>query len=63
MMTTIEYKGFKGSVNYAANDRVFFGKLEEVNNLITFEGSSLDELQESFKHAVDEHISNRTLTN
>ncbi len=56
MKDTIKYKGFIGSVHFAAEDRVFYGKVEGVNDLITFEGSTVDELEKGFKYMVDEHI-------
>lgn len=56
MKDALTYKGFIGSVHYNANDRVFFGKLEGINDLVTFEGTTVDELENSFKFMVDEHI-------
>ena len=56
MKDVLKYKGFIGSVHYAAEDRVFYGKVEGVDDLITFEGSTVDELEEGFKYMVDEHI-------
>ncbi len=56
MKDVLKYKGFIGSVHYAADDRVFYGKVEGINDLISFEGSSVDDLEEGFKYMVDEHI-------
>ena len=56
MKDVIKYKGFIGSVRYASEDKVFYGKVEGINDLITFEGSTVDELEEGFKYMVDEHI-------
>src|SRR5210317_1665953 len=56
MKDLMKYKGFIGSVHFAAEDRVFYGKVEGVNDLITFEGSTVDELEKGFKYMVDEHI-------
>lgn len=56
MKDTLTYKGFIGSVHYNSNDRVFFGKVEGINDLVTFEGTSVDELESAFKFMVDEHI-------
>ena len=56
MKDVLMYKGFIGSVHFAAEDRAFYGKVEGVNDLITFEGSTVDELEQSFKYMVDEHI-------
>jgi len=43
MNDNMKYKGFIGSVHFAAEDRAFYGKVEGVNDLITFEGSTVDE--------------------
>lgn len=56
MKDILTYKGFIGSVHYANEDRIFYGKIEGINDLITFEGSAVDELEEGFKYMVDEHI-------
>ena len=52
----LEYKGFYGTVHYSNEDAVFFGKISGINDLITFEGASVKELQKSFKEAVDDYI-------
>ena len=39
-----------------AEDRVFYGKVEGINDLVTFEGTNVDELEKAFKYMVDEHI-------
>ena len=56
MKDVLKYKGYIGSVHYAAEDRIFYGKVEGINDLISFEGSTVDELEEGFKCMVDEHI-------
>ena len=63
MKNVLKYKGFTGSVHFSANDRAFFGKVEGVNALITFEGSTVDELKEGFQYVVDRHIESRSERN
>ena len=63
MKDIMKYKGFIGSVHFAAEDRVFYGKVEGVNDLITFEGSTVDELEKGFKYMVDEHIKDSHMNN
>ena len=63
MKDRIKYKGFIGSVHYASEDRVFYGKVEGVNDLITFEGSTVNDLEEGFRHMVNEHIKDSTRNN
>jgi len=56
MKDIITYKGFIGSVHFASEDRVFYGKVEGINDLISFEGETVDQLEEGFRYMVDEHI-------
>ena len=39
---------FIGSVHFNASDRIFFGKIEGINDLVTFEGSTVNELEDAF---------------
>jgi len=52
----LTYKDFIGSVHFSSEDDVFFGKVEGVNDLITFEGDSVKELKNAFRYIIDEHI-------
>ena len=52
----LTYKGFIGSVHFSSHDDVFFGKVEGINDLITFEGDSVKELKSAFHYVIDEHI-------
>jgi predicted HicB family RNase H-like nuclease len=56
MNDVLTYKGFIGSVHFSATDNVFFGKVEGINDLVTFEGETVQELIKAFQYAVDEHI-------
>ncbi len=56
MTDKLEYKDFIGSVHFSTKDSVFHGKLEGVNDLVTFEGVSVDELKNAFHEAVDDYI-------
>ena len=56
MKDVLTHRGFIGSVHFSAEDNVFFGKIEGINDLITFEGRTVDELITAFHYVVDEHI-------
>ncbi len=56
MKDILTYKGFIGSAHFSSDDSVFFGKIESINDLITFEGNDVDELIKSFHEAVDDYI-------
>ena len=52
----LNYKGFIGSVAFSEEDNVFFGKIEGIDGLVNFEGSSVEELKEAFHEAVDDYV-------
>jgi len=56
MKNVMTYKSFIGSVQFSAKDSTFHGKIEGINDLITFEGSSVSELTKAFHEAVDDYI-------
>ena len=56
MANVLTYKNYIGSVAYAHEDRCFFGKIEFINDLVTFEATTVDELETHFKEAVESYI-------
>jgi predicted HicB family RNase H-like nuclease len=56
MKDTMTCKTFIGSVHYSEDDEIFYGKLEAINDLVTFEGKSVAELKKAFREAVDDYI-------
>lgn len=56
MKDTMTYKTFIGSVHYSEDDEIFHGKLEAINDLVTFEGKSVAGLKKAFREAVDDYI-------
>ena len=55
-MNTLKYKGYIGSVAYSEPDKVFFGKLEGIDDLVNYEGESVQELTDAFHEAVDDYL-------
>lgn len=56
MSDFLTYKGYHGTVAYSSVDEVFYGKVFGINDLVTFEGSSVNELKESFKESIDDYL-------
>jgi len=52
MKNVMVYKEFAGSVNYDQADDCFHGRIEGIDDLITFEGHSVAELKIAFREAV-----------
>lgn len=55
-MNTLRYKGYIGSVAYSEPDKVFFGKLEGIDDLVNYEGESVAELTAAFHEAVEDYL-------
>jgi predicted HicB family RNase H-like nuclease len=56
MKNAFRYKGFLGSVYYSPEDECFHGRIEGIDDLVTFEGRSVDELKGCFRDAVEDYI-------
>ncbi len=56
MRDLIEYKGLIGSLHFDSEDEVFFGKIEGIEDLISFEGQSVKEIKKAFQESVDDYL-------
>ncbi|MEY4333670.1 MAG: hypothetical protein RLZZ196_2413 [Bacteroidota bacterium] len=56
MKNTLSYKGFIGSVCYSDEDGVLYGKIEGINDLVTYESKEVSDLVKQFRISVDEYI-------
>ena len=56
-MDYLEYKGYKGSVEYSKEDNCLFGKVQGLSkDLIVYEGQTLDELRKDFEAGIDSYL-------
>jgi predicted HicB family RNase H-like nuclease len=56
MSQTLQYKGYDGSVEYSAEDRILHGQLLGIRDAIIYEGADVDSLEANFRAAVDEYL-------
>ena len=52
----LQYKDFIGSVNFSSNDQIYFGKIEGISDLVTFEGNTVQTLTLDFHQVVEDFI-------
>ena len=57
MNNIMEYKGYIGSVEFSEQDGLFFGKVQGIRSLISYEGFTAAELVADFHGAVDDYLS------
>ncbi|SHJ20053.1 antitoxin HicB [Desulfosporosinus lacus] len=55
MKNVMIYKDYIGSVHYSTEDEIFYGKIEGINDSISYEGSSVSELKSAFEEAIEQY--------
>ena len=52
----MEYKGYHTRIEFDSVSKVLHGKIEGINDLITFESDSVSEIESEFHKAVDDYL-------
>jgi predicted HicB family RNase H-like nuclease len=55
-MNSMTYNGYSARVEFDALDRLFVGHLAGLRDVVGFHGSSVDELENAFREAVDDYL-------
>ncbi|RHE69280.1 hypothetical protein [Blautia obeum] len=50
------YRGYSGDVHYSQDDSCYYGTVRNIKGLVTYEGKTLEELEEDFYGAVDDYL-------
>lgn len=52
----INYKGYHGTVQYDDEAKIFHGEIINTRTVITFQGTSGDEIKQAFRDSVDDYL-------
>ena len=52
----LTYKGYSGSIENSLDDGYLLGKIQDINDIIIFEGNTIRELKAAFEVAVDKYL-------
>lgn len=55
MSKPLTYKGYAAHVEFDAEDRLFFGRIAGISDVVSFHGETVDELIEAFQAAVNDY--------
>ncbi len=55
MKNVMVYREYSGSINYDRDEDCFHGRIEGIEDLITFEGRSVAELKRSFRESIEDY--------
>ncbi|MEL4896214.1 type II toxin-antitoxin system HicB family antitoxin [Crocosphaera sp. Alani8] len=52
----MKYKEYKAVIEYDEDDRLFFGRVVNIRDIIIFDGLSVDELEQAFQTVIKQYI-------
>jgi predicted HicB family RNase H-like nuclease len=52
----VKYKGHTGTSEYSVEDGCYHGQIAFIDDLIIYEGESLEELETAFQEAVERYL-------
>lgn len=52
----MEYKGYIGIVDYDSDAKIFHGEVVNTRDVITFEGTTVNEIEKAFRESVDDYL-------
>ena len=52
----MKYKGYTGKAEYDDDAEIFHGEVIGLRDVVTFRGSSVKELQKSFRESIDDYL-------
>lgn len=55
-MKHLEYKSYTGSISYDRKEKLFYGQVQGIKSLISYEGVDGPSLESDFQGAIDEYL-------
>ncbi len=52
----MKYKGYMGQVSYDDEAKIFHGEVLGLKDIITFQGTTVNEIEQSFKDSIDDYL-------
>jgi len=52
----LNYKGYHGKVEFDEEAGIFHGEVLDLRDIITFQGKSVDELNQAFQDSIDDYL-------
>ena len=52
----MKYKGYTGHVEYDDEAKIFHGEVLGIKDVVTFQGTTVEEIEQTFKNSVDDYL-------
>ncbi len=56
MSNLLSYQNYNGTVEYSKEDCCLYGKVIGIKSLLSYEGSSVQELEQDFQRVIDDYL-------
>ncbi len=56
MTNFLKYKDYLATINFSPEDEVLYGSIFGISDVVTFEGTSVEEVKNAFHEAVDDYL-------
>ena len=56
MSDLLSYKNYNGTVEYSKEDKCLLGKVVGIKSLLSYEGNSVQELEQEFQNVIDGYL-------
>lgn len=56
MDNLMEYKGYHAKIEFSADDNILVGRVLGINDVIAFDGESIQELSDAFHESIDDYL-------
>ena len=56
MKNSMSYKGYAARIEYDNADHIFTGRIAGIRDVVSFHGSSVEELERAFRESVDDYL-------
>lgn len=50
------YRGYTGDIHYSQDDNCYYGIVQNIKGLVTYEGATLEELEKDYQEVVDAYL-------
>lgn len=50
------YRGYTGDIHYSQDDNCYYGIVQNIKGLVTYEGATLEELEKDYQEVVDDYL-------
>jgi len=52
----LQYRGYTGHTEFDDEARLFHGEVIDLRDVVTFQGTGVEELEEAFRDSVDDYL-------